>query len=261
MHDVVKKIGRRGLIELGKKRAKKETEMAKKKATKKKVSKKTLKKPSKKKTKKKTPSKAYFIFEKTIGRSLDLIVLQKPTEAIIQASKPAGNVDSSDLLRAALVLGVAAMDSYFTDVFAERFVPFIRKKGHNENMVALLEQAGLNVETTLEIMRLIRPYRRIRTLIETHLDNHVTQRADVIDRLFLAYNLKNFTQHIGKLKRRSTLVASIKNAVKRRHKIVHRGDINSHNKLNPITKRDVEHKLKDIILFVSGADEILKNQL
>ncbi len=72
---------------------------------------------------------------------------------------------------------------------------------------------------------------------------------------------KTFTQNIAGLKRRKTLLASIKNAVTRRHKIVHRGDINSHNKLNPITKKDVEHKLKDIILFVSGADEILKRQL
>lgn len=219
------------------------------------------KKATKKKAKKKTPSKAYFTFEKTIGRSFDLIVLQKPTEAIIQASKPEGNANSSDLLRAALVLGVAAMDSYFTDVFAERFVPFIRKKGHNKNMVELLERAGLNVEATLEIIRFQRPYRRIRTLVEVYLDNHTTQSTDVIDKLFLAYNLKDFTQHIGRLKRRSTLVTSIKNAVRRRHKIVHRGDINSHNKLNPITKKDVEHKLKDILLFVSGADEILKNQI
>ena len=142
-----------------------------------------------KKITKNAPSKAYLTFEKTIERSLNLTVLQKPTESIIQASTSSRNVDSSDLLRAALVLGVAAMDSYFTDVFAERFVPYLQTKGPNKNMVSLLEQAGLDIETTLDIMTMKRPYRRIRTLIEVHLDNHVTQRSEVIDKLFLAFNL------------------------------------------------------------------------
>ena len=210
---------------------------------------------------KKTPSKAYLTFEKKIERSLNLIVLQKPTESIIRASKTKSHVDSSDLLRAALVFGVAAMDSYFTDVFAERFIPYLQKKGPNKAMVSLLENAGLGTETALKIMTMKRPYRRIRTLVEESLEKKVTQTTNVIDDLFLAFDLKNFTQHIAQLKRRKTLLRSIRNAVNRRHKIAHDGDINSHGNLNPITRRDVQHKLKDIVLFVAGADQILQSQL
>jgi len=46
------------------------------------------------------------------------------------------------MARAAVVLAVAAMDSYFTDVFVERLVPFIRKKGTTKDLVALLERLG-----------------------------------------------------------------------------------------------------------------------
>jgi len=219
------------------------------------------KKKTKKTTKKKCPTKAYLAFEKTIERSLNLIVLQKPTESIIRASKTNKHVDSSDLLRAALVLGVAAMDSYFTDVFAERFVPYLKKKGPNKVMVGLLEEAGLGVEMALQIMTMQRPYRRIRTLVEGSLEKRVTQKTHDIDKLFLAFGLKDFSEHVARLKRRKTLLASIRNAVNRRHKIAHDGDMNSHGKLNPITPRDIKHKLKDIVLFVSGADEILQSQL
>lgn len=214
-----------------------------------------------KKSKNMSPSKAYLTFEKKIERSLNLIVLQKPTESIIKASRTTSYVDSSDLLRAALVLGVAAMDSYFTDVFAERFVPYLRKKGPNKAMVSLLESAGFGTETALKIMAMERPYRHIRTLVEESLEKKVTQTTSVIDDLFLAFDLKNFTQHIEQLKNRKTLLRSIKNAVNRRHKIAHEGDINSHGKLNPITRNDVRHKLKDIVQFVSGADQILQSQL
>lgn len=216
---------------------------------------------ARKKTQNKAPSKAYFTFERTIERSLNLIVLQKPTERIIIAHKTTSQVDSSDLLRAALVLGVAAMDSYFTDIFAERFVPYLKKKGPNKEMVILLEEAGLGVEMALEIITMRRPYRRIRTLVEDYLEKKVTQKLFVIDDLFLVFSLKDFTQNIARLKGRKTLLRSVTNAVKRRHKIAHEGDINSRGKLNRITVKDVKHKLTDIVLFVAGADEILQSQL
>ena len=207
------------------------------------------------------PSKAYMTFEKILERSLNLIVLQKPTESIIRASKTNSHVDSSDLLRAALVLGIAAMDSYFTDVFAEKFVAYLQKKGPNKAMVSLLENAGLDIEKALSIMTMMRPYRRIRTLVEESLEKKVTQTTNKIDDLFLAFDLKNFTQHIEQLKKRKTLLRSIRNAVNRRHKIVHEGDINDYGKLNNLSVKNVKRKLMDVVDFVAGADEILQKQL
>ena len=125
----------------------------------------------------------------------------------------------------------------------------------------MLEKAGLDIETTLKIMTMDRPYRRIRTLIENYLDNHVTQRSEVIDELFLSYHLKDFSENIERLQNRRTLISSIRNAVTRRHQIVHEGDINSRGKLNSLTLKDIRRKLKDIVVFVAGADEILQKQL
>lgn len=215
----------------------------------------------KKKVKQLKPSKAYMTFEKMMERSLNLAELQKPVDAIVKAAGQQSNVNSSDVLRISLVLGVAAMDSYFTNVFAERFVTYLQKKGPNKNIVHLLEKAGLDIETTLKIMTMDRPYRRIRTLIENYLDNHVTQRSEVIDELFLSYHLKDFSENIEKLQNRRTLISSIRNAVTRRHQIVHEGDINSRGKLNSLTLKDIRRKLKDIVVFVAGADEILQKQL
>jgi len=207
------------------------------------------------------PSKAYSVFEKTIERSLNLTELAKPVEVIITAKKTDAHVDASDLLRASLVLGVSAMDSYFTGVFAERFVRYVQKKGVNEKIVEILKKANVTIEVALELLSMERPYRRLRTLIDVHLSKCTTQSTGVIDDLFLAFCIKDFSNNISKLKRRRSLISSINSAVNRRHKIVHEGDLNSHGNINKLTERDAKRKLKDIILFVAGADEILRNQL
>jgi hypothetical protein len=68
-----------------------------------------------------TQSKAYEKFERTISRSNTLIrayyrlVRIKRENRRLRAPK--------DLLRASIVLSVAALDAYITDVFAEKLVP------------------------------------------------------------------------------------------------------------------------------------------
>jgi hypothetical protein len=207
------------------------------------------------------PSKAYYAFEKTIERSLNMAELVKPVETIIKAKATTANVDASDLLRASLVLGVAAMDSYFTGIFAERFIRYIQKKGVNDKIVEILEKANFTIEVALELIAMDRPYRGLRTRIDEHLSKCTTQSTSVIDDLFLAFRIKDISYNISKLKKRKRLISSINRSVKRRHQIVHEGDLNSHGKMNKITEVDIKKKLKDIIIFVAGADEILNNQL
>ena len=207
------------------------------------------------------PSKAYLAFEKTIERSLNLTELVKPVELIIKAKRTEANVDASDLLRASLVIGVAAMDSYFTGIFAERFIKYIQKEGVNDKIVEILEKANFTIEVALELLAMDRPYRRLRTRIDEHLSKCTTQNTHVIDDLFLAFRLKQFSKNISKLKNRKSLISSINSAVKRRHQIVHEGDLNSHDKMNPIIQKYVKQKLNDIVTYVAGADEILRNQL
>jgi hypothetical protein len=207
------------------------------------------------------PSKSYAKFETVAKRSLDLIALQSPVEKIMALAPTTPKLDLSDMTRAAVVLAVAAMDAYFTDVFAERFVPFLKKKGATKTMVKLLEAAGLHTECALELIVMARPYRRIRTLVETYHEHVTTQKHAVIDELFLAYNLKDFSANVEKLKRRRTLLKSLATLVLRRHSIAHEGDLNAHGRVRTIDPANTKTRIQDVITFVSGADELLQRQL
>lgn len=207
------------------------------------------------------PTKSYMEFESVAKRSLNLISLQTPVEKILASAAPATPLDLSDMTRAAVVLAIAGMDAYFTDVFAERLVPYIRKKGPTKTLVNLLTKAGLDAACALDLLAMDRPYRRIRTLIESHLALKTTQKHATIDELFLAYNLKDFSANVEKLKNRKTLLKSVNILVSRRHKIAHEGDLNSHGRVNPIDPKQIRTRISAIVTFVSGADELLQRQL
>lgn len=89
------------------------------------------------------PSKAYLKFESVMKRSLDLVALQKPIEKIMALAPDSKPLDLSDMTRAAVVLAVAAMDSYFTDVFAEYLIPFLKKRGATKVMVESWKKLAL----------------------------------------------------------------------------------------------------------------------
>lgn len=205
-------------------------------------------------------SKSYEKFEKVIQRSLDLISLQKILEGKISSAKKK-KMNLSDISRAAIVLSIAAMDSYFTNIFAERCIPYLRKKGKNKNITKFLEKAGFDVEVALELLSMDRPYRRIRKLIELYLEQHTTQRTKVIDELFLAYNLKNFSNNVQMLKKRKNLLRTIELLVERRNKIAHEGDLNLYGRLNKVDLGKIRRRIEDVVKYVSGADEILQLQL
>jgi hypothetical protein len=205
-------------------------------------------------------SRSYEKFERTVERSLNLMSLQQGIQKVFNAGNQ-DKVDPSDLTRAAVVLSVAAMDAYFTDVFAERFIPFLKNKGPTDKICEILNKAGLNTKVALELLSKDRPYRRIRTLIEQYFDRHTTQRVETIDDLFLSYGIKNFSQNIQKLKGRKRLLRSIKIIVERRHKVVHEGDLNAHRRINPINYNEMKRRIIDVVAYVSGAEQILQTQI
>lgn len=207
-----------------------------------------------------SPSKSYLRFEGVVKRSLNLLTLQSPVEKLFIAGGQ--SQDLSDMTRAAVVLAVAAMDAYFTGVFAERLVPYLKKKQtHRKTLVNLLHKAGLDTEVALELLGMERPYRRVRKLMDSYLALHVTQRIEVIDELFLAYGFKSFSEHVQRRARRKTLVASVQRLVRRRHEIVHKGDLNSHGTLQDIEPSAISRRVMHVVKFVSCADEMLQSQL
>ena len=206
-------------------------------------------------------SKSYLKFEKVILRSLNLIDIQKPVEKLFINRQLIDNFDPSDLSRAAVVLSVAAMDAYFTDIFIERFNSYLKKRGVTDDLVEILSKAGLNTRVALELLSMERPLRRIRCLLEEYLDTHTMQKTAVIDDLFKAYRIVGLSSHVQKYKNRKTLIRSIEILVQRRHQIAHEGDMNSYRKPNPISSQEMKRRIKDVVLFVAGAEEILRKQL
>jgi hypothetical protein len=200
---------------------------------------------------------AIKLFDQTMTRSRSLLDLHKklPPEQIALLS------NQDDLLRAAVALAVAGMDAYFTDRFAESLVPFLKRRGATQGVVKILHDAGLNTQAALEMLTMQRPYRRIRTLIESHLSNYTTQRQEVIDALFLVYGVKDLCKNAQGIARRATLLRRVDVTVLRRHSIVHEGDYNAHGKLRALSNRYATGYVKDIDLLVRSCEAILSKAL
>lgn len=168
---------------------------------------------------------------------------------------------ASDLVRMAAVLGVAAMDSYFTTKFCNILVPFLKKNGPNKGLTKILQEAGLDTETALVLLSMQRPYRRIRTLVERSFDTLTTQRTDVVDELFLSFGLKDFSKNAQGLVNRNNLVKRIQKLVARRHQIVHEGDVDGRSQPRTIDCEQVAGQLNDLRLFISGSEQLIKNAM
>jgi hypothetical protein len=211
-------------------------------------------------------SKAYKTFQQTFARSKDLLSLYKRLSKVnfVKEPKRLSHDELSDLLRSAVVLGVSSMDMYFNDVFVENLVPFLKKYGSTEPLVTFLSKAGLGAESALDMVTMRRPYRRIRTIVEKYLDKITTQHKDAINGLFNPYGIRNLCSKAQTRANRRTLLRRVDKLIERRHLIVHKGDLNDHNKPNKISHDEIKKLLDELNLFVKSADfsiaDILKLQ-
>ena len=198
------------------------------------------------------------LFDSTITRCLKLMALHRSLEKARSKgmSLPATIEEVCDLSRAAIVLAVSGMDAYFTSKFTELLVPFLKKKGPTPDLVTFLAKAGLNTTAALEMLTMDRPYRRIRTLVEAHLDRVTTQQVSVIDELFQAYGIKGFTKHANAMTKRKSLLPRIGKLVARRHEIVHDSDLNRHGRMQPVDAKVLTRQLADLSLFIHACDHL-----
>lgn len=164
---------------------------------------------------------------------------------------------ADDVLRAAIVLSVAAMDGYFTRRFSELLVPYLKRNGPNEKLIQLLEAAGLTTAVALELAAMDRPYRRVRALVQRHLATYTTQRFRAIDELFLALGVKDLSKHAQGMAKKTRLLRSVELLVERRHQIVHDGDMSTHGKLLPIDPKEIIKRQGDLLTYVGQADALI----
>ena len=166
-----------------------------------------------------------------------------------------------DNIRMAIVLAISGMDGYFTSKFRDIITPYLYNNEPGDDLIKLLENAGLNTRTALELIWMDRPLRRIGTLIERHFDRYTTQRFEAIDELFKAIGLQKLSENAERKIGRKTLRSSVSRLVTKRHQIVHDADINSHAKQRSVNLDETRRRIKDVKLFVMACDEILENRI
>ena len=168
--------------------------------------------------------------------------------------------EASDMGRFGIVLSVASMDDYFTRKYAEVMIKAIKKHGVNKGFTEMLESAGLDVAGALELISMDRPYRRIRTIAQDYYRNYTTQTTGKIDDLFKTIGISNLSNHAQNRSKRKTLISSVTELVKRRHKIVHSGDLTRTGKLQKIDQITV-NRIKNIKIFVNCANDHIDSYL
>ena len=187
-------------------------------------------------------------FEKTVSRAISLLDFFDTEPEIVEAD---------DILRASVTLAVAAYDHYFTSKFVDVLKAYLKKHSPNKELVELLNRAGLNTRSALEIAVMKRPFRRIRSLLQSSLSEKTTHRNKAIDGLFNALDLHGLAGRAQKDAGRNNLATRIDKLVDIRNSIVHCGHIDTRGNPKKISSGDVRARIQEIKLFVETCDKII----
>lgn len=157
-------------------------------------------------------SKSHEIFLETHHRGLRMVEASVALWKSLESSEIDPTIEQyngknvlSEMGRAGIVIGVSAFDDYFTRRFTESVIPIIKEGNASKPLIEFLGNCGLDVREALELLTMKRPFRRIRKLVVDNLEN------------------------------RTTLKSSCEEIIKRRHAIVHQGDVNKHGTLTKVS--------------------------
>lgn len=210
-------------------------------------------------TRKTAPSRSYDKFLKTIKRCETLIRSYQILHAVNQKNNkiPA----PKDIVRGGVVLAVAALDAYVTDIFAEKLVAYLKKYKPNAQLIGLLSEAGLDTAEALTLIQMDRPYRKIRTLMQNYYATYTTQKFDVIDSIFEPYHLTCITSHAARKSGTPSIKKSVEKLISRRHSIAHSGDYNSHKRIVDIDEDGILRRINHLEKLVTEMDKIICNRI
>lgn len=206
------------------------------------------------------PTNAHTKFIKTVRRCEQLVESYKRLKEL-DDEQDAQIPTPKDIVRGAIVLAVAALDTYVTDAFSEKLVPYLRAYTPDQSLIDLLFEAGLDTNEALQLLAMDRPYRRIRTLVEGYYASYTTQKFEVIDQIFLPYRLQNIVDNSV---RRSGLISikrSVEILIERRHQIAHAGDYNRHGRIVDVDEEMIGRRIRHLEQLVTNMDAILCNRI
>lgn len=213
--------------------------------------------------------KAYDAFKLTLARAQSLVDLH---EKSFPKGRPPESGEPPDLLRAAVVFAVAALDSYMHDKIAENVVRIVsccgRKGGGFPGNLLEALKSGLSLEKSLVLIYRKRPDHEIKRIMEQYLSERTFQDPGKIEAALKYIGLSDLWEPLrlrlhltSKEKCRKFLV----HYVKRRHCIVHEGDVykskKHHHKLKAISRPYARNCVNDVKRFVQELDAVIDAHL
>lgn len=174
---------------------------------------------------------------------------------------PKGAHNHDDLIRAAIVLKVAAMDHYFTNKFMDMLTPFLRSNGATKDLSIIIEESGISFQEAINLLNSDKPFRKIEKKVSYKLNRFVAQNVVKIDSLFKGFGIHNLCESAQGRAKDNRLLRNVNLLIRRRHSIVHDGDLDKKGNTKIIGKSHILKKIESANIFIKNCDEILNSLL
>jgi len=157
---------------------------------------------------------------------------------------------TDDLLRASLVMIVSAMDAYYHTMIATYVAKAFRSK---EPPTALLD-CRITISDLEKAHKGTRLGAHVRSAIERHLSHQPLQSPKAISKGLSLIGIKDFWVSVSKEMGRDKDVVEkkLKRIAKRRHQIVHEGDLSQGDKTKNKDRRLSSDYVRDAIYFIDS---------
>ena len=206
--------------------------------------------------------RAFEAFESTIKRAKALMKAHRKLRGPGPGKRPRFH---SELLRATVVTSVSAMDAYFHDKIVENVRRTIRRRAPNfpKELVELIaedQKPDSVVQKFLSISMRDRPLAHVTTMVARKLNERAFQDPAKMEWGMKLIGIRDFWRRVSRKMERTPEDAKreIMAYVKRRHQIVHRGDLSAAKKtkhqVRKINRPFAERCIRDVEDFVDCAE-------
>lgn len=177
---------------------------------------------------------------------------------------------NGDLLRAAVVLAVAALDKYCKDKFLDFFEGYygdaLKAHANLECCDAYLDKKGIDIKVRLSLYQkhatgeLSCPERDMARLLRDELQRDTFQRVDAITELFKCFGLNDIIKRAVEKSGRPDVWKSVADLIRRRHQIAHSADYGTGAGVESIEEDAVGRWLDELSQLVNCIDSIVDNK-
>jgi hypothetical protein len=187
--------------------------------------------------------------------------------------RPPSLPEADDVLRAAVVFAVSALDSYMHDKILENVVQLIQhyaRKGGQGIPGGVLEilRKELPLEKCLALLHRKRPDEELRRILVIALSDRTYQDAGQIQHGLKLLGIDDIWEHVRKRLKLTTKDAAktyLQPYIDRRHRIVHEADLfktkKNRHQPRPISRTYAEDCVKKVKAFVSALDGVIDTDL